>query len=204
MSDLNLEHFRKFAAAARSKPSFEATFLTFIWKTGNWTTGKDEKMAVHNGRRIAADIADLMIGFQRYYKETKQWDYRIVRVNDDAPTPKREELSDPNQEDWPDGKDPWTLIRVLPLFDPETHEIFVWKAGGFSEANAIAILTDAWRERLEAHPEDADKVPVIELDSERKGDDNFNPLPDLVDWITRPPILRHINPPAALNDDIPF
>jgi hypothetical protein len=197
MSDLNLERFRKFAAEARSRPGFEATLFTFSWKTGKWTTGKEEKMIVHNGRKLAADIADLMHGYQRYYKETKQWDYRIVRVNDDVPAPKRDELSDPNEQDWRDGKDPWTQVRPLPLFDLETHESFVWKAIGFSEANAVSILTDAWRENIEAHPEDADQVPVCALDCEQKNEGNFNPLLDIVGWIVRPVAVRHIKPPAA-------
>jgi hypothetical protein len=214
MSDLNLERFRKFAAEARSKPGFEATLLIYSWKKGNWTTGKDDKVVVRNGRQLGADVTDAMIGFQRYDKETRQWDYRIVRVNDDAPTPKREELSDPNAEDWHDGKDPWTPVRILPLFDPETHQSFVWKVSGFSEANALSILTDAW---IELHSEHADKVPLVALDSEKKGDENFNPMLDIVGWIERPAAIRHLKPPAAAvikpkkgnggslyDDEIPF
>jgi hypothetical protein len=197
-NDFNLDRFRSFATEARSRPSFEAPPLLFSWKTGIWTTGKGEKTIERNGQKLAADVPDVMVGFQRWYPDTRQWDFHIVRVADGTPEPERKELGDVDEASWLGDKDPWQFVRCLPLFDPETHEVYVFSALGFSGANAIASMTDSWADTVEAEPKNANSVPVVELGSEKRvGSDSFNPTLDICSWIKRPAAVRHILPPRA-------
>jgi hypothetical protein len=193
----DLELFKKFANEARAKPNFGTGFIDHDYKTGEWKTGKDKTIV--NGRQLGADYLDVMIGRSKYDEESKRTDYRIVRVADGVPPPKREELGDLNQDYWKDGKDPWRFVRILPLFDPETHEQFVYIASSFSGYDAIGAVVGAWADNRKKHPESTE-VALIEPDSReyhnKDGKKSFDPLLDIVGWVERPLSVRHIRPPA--------
>jgi hypothetical protein len=190
----DFELFKKFADEARAKPSFGAGFFDHDYKTGNWFTKNKNKEKINsNGRQLGADVPDVMIGWARYDETTRRFEYRVVRVADGVPPPKREELGDP---------DSWQFVRIMPVFDDETHEQFVIVAKGPSGYEAIGAVADGWVDNNKYHPEDRGKVPLIALCSEsylNKKDNktNYNPTFDIVGWIIRPSSLRHIRPPAA-------
>jgi hypothetical protein len=77
----------------------------------------------HPSQKIQAAINQLAAELIPY--GIKASAYRVVRVADNVPPPKRDELGDLNKNYWRDDRDPWQFVRILPLFDQETHESFV-------------------------------------------------------------------------------
>jgi hypothetical protein len=157
----DLAHFQKFADEARARPSFEADYLDHNYKSGEWKCGRDK--VISNGRQLGADIADLMIGWFKFDEENRRSTYILVRVDAGQPPKRRDELGDRDESRWNDGKDPWRFVRVLPLFDDETHESLIYTASSFGGYDAVAALTQAWIDNCKHHPEDADKVPLVGL-----------------------------------------
>jgi hypothetical protein len=95
--------------------------------------------------------------------------------------------------------------------------------------DGITNVADAFLENGEHHPEDADKLPLIELASDSyvnsKGKRIFFPVFEILAWVERPAAVRHLRPPpvalltleadgksgpkalpkrAGMDDEIPF
>src|SRR5262249_27769653 len=139
MDKTELEHLRRYASAARSRGGFGVSFLKCDGNTGAWKAGKDgTDMA---GRQLVADVPDAMHGFQKF--ENKKPIYVIGRVCDGYVPPERSTLGDTDQNRWHGGKDPWSAVVLLPMFDPESREPFIFASSSDGGQKAVTALVDA-------------------------------------------------------------
>jgi hypothetical protein len=88
---------------------------------------------------------------------------------------------------------------VVPVFDLESHELFIFSSTAQGGRDAIAYLIEAFADNCINHPEAADKLPLIELRSDhytnKHGRVIHKPVFDIVDWIARPSAIRRLKPP---------
>jgi hypothetical protein len=193
-----LEHLRNFAAAAR-RGGFGVPFFRHDGTNGDYRrTGKTNTTTM-NGQKLASDPVDAMTGWQKF--ENKVPVYEIGRVADGYQPPSRESLGDLDEEFWPNGKDPWTRIDLLPFWDVESREVLLFSAANRGSRDAVASLVGAYLNDVEAHPEDLNKVPLVELESDsytnKHGKRIFYPIFAIIDWIERPTAVRRILPPPV-------
>jgi hypothetical protein len=63
----------------------------------------------------------------------------------------------------------------------------------------VATLIDAVIDNATSHPEDADKLPLCELESDHYVNTHnkqiFFPIFSILNWVARPDAVRHIMPP---------
>jgi hypothetical protein len=137
-----------------------------------------------------------MTGHQKF--ETKVPVYQIGRVADRYQPPPREQLDDLDQELWPDGKDPWVNIDLLPFGDVQSREMLLFSAANQGSRDAVARLVAAYIHNVEVRPEDLNKVPLIELETDSYVNKHskriFVPIFAIIDWIERPAAVRRILP----------
>jgi hypothetical protein len=196
MTELN--HLRNFAAAAR-RGGFNLPFFRLDGNNGDYRrTGKTNTTTM-NGQKLAGDCVDAMTGWQKF--ENKIPIYQIGRVADGYQPPPREELGDLDEEFWPDGKDPWVRIDLLPFWDVNSREVLLFSAANKGSRDAVAQLVEAYINNIETHPEDLNKVPLVELESDsytnKHGKKIFYPVLSILDWIERPIAVRRILPPPV-------
>jgi hypothetical protein len=188
-----LEHLRRFAVASRSRPNFGGSFLKL--DEGNWLAGKKDA----NGRRLGADVPDAMGGWQKF--KNKKPTLAIVRIADGIAPPERDELDETDESCWSDKKDPWQPVSILPFWDPETHEIFIFSSSAQGGRDAVAYLIEAYADNCAGHPEDAGKLPLVELCSDSyvnaHGRTIYKPLFEIRNYIERPTALRRVKPPPV-------
>jgi hypothetical protein len=198
MPNLELEHLRNFAAAAR-RGGFNVPFFRQDGNTGEYhRTGKDNTAAM-NGQKLACDPVDAITGWQKFEKKVPV--YQIGRVADGYQPPSREELGDLDEFGWENGKDPWTRIDLLPFWDVETREVLLFSAANKGSRDAVAHLVEAYINNMGVHPEDLNKVPLVELEADsyinKHGKKIFYPIFAIIDWIERPAAVRRILPPPV-------
>jgi hypothetical protein len=192
-----LEHLRNFAAAAR-RGGFNVPFFRLDGNSGEYRrTGKTNTGPMNN-QKLACDPVDAMTGYQKF--EAKVPVYQIGRVADGYQPPTREQLGDLDEEFWPDGKDPWTRIDLLPFY-VDSREVLLFSAANQGSRDAVAHLVAAYINNIEAHSEDLNKVPLIELETDsyvnKHGKKIFYPIFAIIDWIERPTAVRRILPPPV-------
>jgi hypothetical protein len=193
-----LEHLRNFATAAR-RGGFGVPFFRLDGNTGEYhRTGKDNT-ATMNGQKLACDPVDAMTGWQKFEKKIPV--YQIGRVADGYQPPVREELGDLDEFAWENGKDPWTRIDLLPFWDVESREVLLFSAANKGSRDAVAHLVEAYINNVGVHPEDLNKVPLVELESDsyvnNHGKKISYPIFAIIDWIERPAAVRRILPPPV-------
>jgi hypothetical protein len=193
-----LEHLRNFAAAAR-RGGFNVPFFRLDGNSGEYRrTGKTNTGPMNN-QKLACDPVDAMTGYQKF--ENKIPIYQIGRVADGYQPPPREELGDMNEFEWGNGKDPWVRIDLLPFWDVESREVLLFSAANQGSRDAVANLVGAYINNIEVHPEDLNKVPLVELETDsyvnKHGKKIFYPIFEIVDWIERPAAVRRILPPPV-------
>jgi hypothetical protein len=192
--DLALERFEEFGNEMSGPRSFGATMLKYSGVTGEWTTGKNGTSM--NGKKLVADIADLMKGWQSF--NDRKPIYVLVRVADGKSPPRREDLGDTNEQLW-DAKqgDPWKLATALPLFDPETHETFIFATTTDGGKSAVGLLAKAFAAEQRKHS--GATLPIVELDTDsyvnNSGKRIFTPIFDIIGWTDRPAAVKHSLPP---------
>ena len=192
------DRFKKYAAKARSRQGFDATLLKFSGDNGAWTIGKKPDLVDCNGRRLVADVPDMMHGHLKFDDNVPIYD--LCHVDSDVAPRPREALGDLDKSLWRNGtEDPWRWIAALPLFDLQTHEILLFTTSSMGGLDATGVLSEAYADNVEMHPEDVNRLPVIELGSDSyvnsKGKKIFNPIFDIVGWEERPTSVRRIKPP---------
>jgi hypothetical protein len=188
MSELQL--LKNFAATAR-RGGFGSPGFKLDGTTGEYRRLGDKTGAKMNGQRLAATVADIMIGYQRIEKG-KSPTYIVGRVSDGFTPPPREELGDLDHE-----KDPWTLASWVPFWNPDSREVLLFHAANDGSRDAVANLVQAYVDNREAHPDQADYDPLIELGADHYDGQHrriFYPLFDIVDWIERPVAVRRVLP----------
>jgi hypothetical protein len=193
-----LEHLRNFAAAAR-RGGFGVPFFKLDGNNGEYRrTGKTDTAAM-NSQKLGCDPVDAMTGYQKF--ENKIPVYQIGRVADGYQPPPREQLGDLDAEFWPDGKDPWVRIDLLPFWDVESRELLLFSAANQGSRDAVAHLVAAYINNVEVRPEDLSKAPLIELETDsyvnKHGKRIFTPIFAVIDWIERPAAVRRILPPPV-------
>jgi hypothetical protein len=193
-----LEHLRNFAAAAR-RGGFNVPFFRLDGNTGEYRrTGKTNTDPM-NHQKLACDPVDAMTGWQKFEKKIPI--YHIGRVADGFQPAPREELGDLDESHWKNGKDPWTHVNLLPFWDLESREVLLFSAANKGSRDAVAHLVEAYINNIGVHPEDLNKVPLVELESDHytnsHGKQIFIPILAIVDWIERPIAVRRILPPPV-------
>jgi hypothetical protein len=193
-----LEMLRHFATTTRSRGGFGVTILKCDGNDGKWKAGKDGKDM--NGRKLVADVPDVMHGHQKF--ENKIPVFNIGRASDGFTPSERETLGDTDQDRWSGGKDPWQPVVLQPMFDDETRESFLFISSNQGGRDAVAILTNAFVENSELHPEDAGKLPLCSLASDSYLNTHSKrihfPIFEIIDWIERPAAVRRIKPPPVV------
>ncbi len=102
---------------------------------------------------------------------------------------------------WAGGKDPWTAATWLPCWNPETREVLVFHAANDGSKDAVANLAQAYITNCEAHPDQINFDPLIELEADsyesKHGRRIYYPVFDTVDWIERPTAILRVMPPPV-------
>jgi hypothetical protein len=162
-------------------------------------TGKTNTDAM-NHQKLACDPVDAMTGVQKF--ENKIPIYQIGRVAAGYEPPAREQLGDLDEKRWPNGKDPWMPVYLLPFWDVETREVLLFSATSQGSRDAVARLIECYINNVEVHPEDLHRVPLIELESDhyvnKHGKEIYYPIFSILSWIDRPAAVRRILPPPAI------
>jgi|SRR6516165_675558 hypothetical protein len=195
MSNSEFEALRRFAASTRSRSGFGVPLVKFDGNNGKWSAGK--KGIDMNGRHLVAVTVDVMHGHQKFVDNKPT--YAVGRIGDGF-VPKRDKLGDLDEDLWPKkGKDPWQFVLFLPLFDPETHEVFLFTSASDGGKDAIGALVDAYLDNCEAHPEDAGKPPLVELGVDSYTNTHnktiYVPLLDIIGFVEMPATILRIKPP---------
>jgi hypothetical protein len=193
-----LEHLRNFAATAR-RAGFGVPFFKLDGNTGEYRRTGKTNTDLMNNEKLASDPVDAITGWQKF--ENKIPVYQIGRVADGFRPSPREDLGDLDKEFWPDGKDPWQRIDLLPFWNVETREVLLFSAANVGSRDAVARLVEAYVNDLGVHPDDLNKVPLIELETDsyvnKHGKKIFVPIFPIIDWIERPAAVRRILPPPV-------
>jgi hypothetical protein len=129
--------------------------------------------------------------------------------------PEREDLDDPNQDEWPEGldgkpSDPWVFQYLLPLENIGTGEVVIFVTASIGGRTAVANLCDAYAKRGKRVPNCGQ--PVIKLATTemptRKFGKVLRPLFEVVHWDDANDIeLIEPSPPTLrgdMDDQIPF
>jgi hypothetical protein len=182
MDKSELECLRRYASVARSRGGFGALFLKCDGNTGEWKAGKDgNDMA---GRQLVADVPDAMQGFQKF--ENRKPIYVIGRICDGYVPPERSTLGDTDKTRWHRGKDPWESVVLLPMYDPESREPFIFTSSNGGGKDAVTALVDAVVDNAALHPDDADKLPLCQLSGDHyensHGKTIYTPIFEIMDW----------------------
>jgi hypothetical protein len=195
MNETELEFLRRYVSAARSNSGFGIPFLKCDGNSGQWSVGKGKNDM--NGRRLTADVPDAMHGFQKF--ENKKPIYVIGRIGDGYQPPARDTLGDTDTTRWHSNQDPWEAVVLLPMFDPETREPFIFTSSNDGGKDGVTELVDAVVNNVALHPDATNQLPVCELSSDSYvnslGKKIFKPIFEIVGWDERPDAVRRIKPP---------
>jgi hypothetical protein len=202
MNTSELEHLRNFAAAFRSQGGLGTLYIKLDGNTGAWKKGKDPFDVT--GRRLIADTHDAMHGWRTFEDKRPVW--CIGRVADGWKPPPAESF-DEN----------WKQVVLLPLYDAQTHEPYLFTSQNKGGRDAIANLVDTMFDVYSAYPQDVGKPPICELATDSYVNTHrkqiFVPIFETVGWAERPAEVRRIKPPPATmlaiegkspDDEIPF
>jgi hypothetical protein len=198
MPNLELDHLRNFAASAR-RGGFNVPFFRQDGNTGEYRRSGKNNPTVMNGHKLACDPADAMTGWQKFEKKVPV--YQIGRVADGYQSPARSELGDLDEGQWENNKDPWVRIDLVPFWDIESREVLLFSAANQGSRDAVANLIDIYVNNIAVHPDNLDKVPLVELASDsytnNHGRQIFFPVFEILNWIERPAAVRRILPPPV-------
>jgi hypothetical protein len=199
MDATDLTKLKDYATTTRTTLAFGGcAYIQWDWKTGKYLVGKNR--TDYTNKKLCADVPDAMRGFQRLEKGQKP-EYALTKVLDSSVEPiERNELSDPDESQWTNGKDPWVGVTAMPFFDPETRQCFIL-IGAYGARGELGALINAYVDHVTQHPEAAEQRPLVQLCVREyaKPDDGttgYATQLDLVDWVTRPAAVLHLQPPV--------
>jgi hypothetical protein len=195
MNTTDLQLLRNFAATSRSRSGFGIPYLKLSGDDGKWTAGKNATDM--DGRRLVADVPDTMTGHQKFEGGRKPV-YAVVRVLDGVAPPSRDELDERDESRWLNGKDPWQPVTLVPVFDPESREPFLFTTTTSGGHDAVASLITAYTDHCEEHS-DRNELPLVELNSDSylntHGKRIHFPIFEILSWVERPAAVLRIKPP---------
>jgi hypothetical protein len=192
---MNFDPFREMANAMRTKQAFDGTMLKF--SKGAWTAGKDG--IDMNGRELIALVDRLMFGWVKW--EDRRPIYDVGLVAERFKPRKRAELGDLDRSLWERDQDPWQMTFILPLSSPQSDELFFYNTTSRGGRDCLANLQEAFADHREAYPDEAHKLPVVQLARDHYPHPEYGrvetPVLDLMYWV-EPPEVKAIKPPAPL------
>jgi len=195
MPNAELEHLRNFTAASR-RGGFNVPLFRLDGNSGEFKRTSKQHPDPMNGQILASDPGDLITGWQRFQNNMPI--LQVGRAADGYQPAAREQLGDLPE---PGDKDPWQRVDFLPFWSPESREVLLFTASNQGSRDAVANLVDAYCNNLAEHPEDQNKVPLIELGTDSykntHGKHIFVPIFDMNDWIERPAAVRRVLPPPV-------
>jgi hypothetical protein len=140
----------------------------------------------------------------------------MVRIDETADVPERDELGDNNPTEWPVGlsgvqEDPWKEQFAIPMQRHDAGgELYVYIARGIVAVNSAGDLLGRWR----YHPKRAaGGIPVIRIESGTYFSKKFSgrkpkPVLKIADWVTRTgeplPAIAKPSLSEEMNDKIGF
>jgi hypothetical protein len=200
VNSFDLKPFEEIGNEISARRGFEANVLKCNGDSGDWTAGK--KNTPMTGKKLVADFLDLMKGWLSF-KDGKPI-YVVVRVADGMSAPRRENLGDTDERLWGEKQeDPWKPVFVLPFFDPETRETFIFSTTTEGGTRAVGSLVNAFNAEQRERPKTVPALPVVELDNDsyenNKGKRIFTPILDIVGWTDRPVGVKRSLPPPLPN-----
>jgi hypothetical protein len=188
--------------------------FAFNGSTGIFRT-IDDGVEVPAGTKFVALLHETRKGFIKF-NDGGPPDVRMVRIDENAKVPERDELGDNNRTEWPIGlngepDDPWKPQFVIPMARHDSGgELYVYVARGVVAMNSAGDLLGRWR----YHPKrKAGLVPVIHIESgtypsKRFGGRKPKPVLKIDDWVTRtgepPPAIAKSSLSEELNDSIDY
>jgi hypothetical protein len=178
----------------------------------------DDDVEVPDGTEFIAHLHESARGFIKFNPDGPP-DYQMVRIDQNAEVPDRNELGDLDPTKWPLGPsgektDPWKEQYAIPMArnDPGS-ELYVYVARGVVAMNSVRALLGRWR----SHPKRREGlVPVVRVKNGTYFNKRFNadrPKPELeiVGWVTKtgatPPQVKQIEKTSLsedLNDSLNF
>jgi hypothetical protein len=194
MDSLNLDALEAFGNKISAGRGFAATFLNLASKTGKWTAGRNASPM--DGKELGADVLDTMEGFHRFRDNDGKPSYAVIRVNDGIVPPRRADLGDTDQRFWGKDGNPWKPVCVMPFFDLETRQLFVFSAGTDTGIKQIKLLVKAFVFKQRTHP---GQLPVIKLGNDyfvSEGTRVYLPVFEFVRMVERPSGVTRCFPPA--------
>jgi hypothetical protein len=184
MDESESKALRHFGAQFRNRGGFGSMFAKHNGDTGAWKGGKDG--IDMKGRQVIADPHDAMHGFQTF--EDKKPVYCIGRIADGWQPPAEEKFSEA-----------WKRVVLMPMYDLETHEPYLFTSQNNGGRDALGNLIDAMFDTYDAHPADVGKLPICELASDSylntHGKRIHFPIFEIVGWTERPAEVHRIKPP---------
>ena len=187
--------------------------FAFNGSTGIFRT-VDDGVEVPVGTRFVAFLHETRKGYIKFNGQGVPPDVRMVRIDENAKVPERDELGDNDQSQWPIGlsgepKDPWKPQFAIPMPRHDSGgELYVYVARGIVAMNSAGDLLGRWR----YHPKrKVGLVPVIHIESgtypsKRYGGRKPKPLLVIDGWVTKtgepPPEIKQLSLKDELNDSI--
>jgi hypothetical protein len=177
----------------------------------------DDNVEVPVGTKFVALLHETRKGFIKFNGDGMPPDVRMVRIDENADTPTRDELGDRDESKWPvglDGQkiDPWKQQIAIPMARHDAgSELYVYVARGIVAMNSAGDLLGRWR----YHPKRAKGlIPVISIECgtypSRYGGQKPKPMLVINEWVTRSgeqPSAQAIAGPSLreeLNDKIDY
>jgi hypothetical protein len=88
----------------------------------------------------------------------------------------------------------------LPMLD-SSHDVFTYSTTSGGGRDCLANLLDAWVQNKMAHPEDANKLPMVTLSSDSYVHSEYGkinvPMLEIDEWVEPPANLKSVIPPAS-------
>ena len=187
--------------------------FAFNGSTGIFRT-VDDGVEVPVGTKFVALLHETRKGYIKFNGQGVPPDVRMVRIDENAKVPERDELGDNDQSQWPIGlsgepEDPWKPQFAIPMTRHDSGgELYVYVARGIVAMNSAGDLLGRWR----YHPKrKVGLVPVIHIESgtypsKRYGGRKPKPLLVIDGWVTKtgepPPEIKQLSLKDELNDSI--
>ena len=195
--ELIVDPFREMANALRSRSGFDATMLKF--SKGLWLAGKDAVQM--NDAELIACVDKAMFGWVRWI-DKKPVDYWVGYVAERYKPPLRSQLGDNDQTKWPKkGSDPLQMTFFLPLVDPNDGTLYVFSTTSKGGRDALANLQEAYADNRQFHPQDAHKLPLVNLGRDHYPHPEFGrvetPVFEIAGWVDPPANMKAVKPPTS-------
>jgi hypothetical protein len=150
-----------------AKHASSGTVLRFN-KDGQFFQPTNGDAILPEGTELACHWDQARSGYQRFNGEGERPDVRLGLVFSAQSLPRRDELGDTDESQWPISKlsgraeDPWREIMMVPLESVEAGELYIFQTSSVTGLRAVANLL---RQASRLASKDPDNLPVVKLRS---------------------------------------